>query len=84
MLERKKRYPSAAHARRQQGVVQMSFTLDRQGRLVDTHVEHSQAWPTSTRKHLRCCSAQPFPPRPENGLQGEQVRLTEPIRFTLK
>jgi periplasmic protein TonB len=38
LLERKKRYPAAAHARRDQGVAQVSFTMDRQGHQLNTTI----------------------------------------------
>jgi protein TonB len=85
LLERKKRYPAAAHARREQGIAQVSFTLDRQGRLVESHIEHSSGAADLDQEALALLHrAQPFPPQPENVFKGEQVHLTVPIRFRLK
>ena len=85
LLERKKHYPAAAHARQEQGVAQVSFTLDRQGRLVESHIEHSSGAADLDQEALAMVHrAQPFPPRPANGVQDDQVHLTVPIRFSLK
>ncbi|HEY7248522.1 MAG TPA: energy transducer TonB [Xanthobacteraceae bacterium] len=85
LLERKKRYPAAAHARREQGVAQVSFVLDRQGRLVESHIARSSGAADLDQEALALMHrAQPFPPRPPNGVQDEQVHLAVPIRFSLK
>jgi protein TonB len=85
LLERKKRYPPAAHARREQGVAQVSFVLDRQGRLVESHIARSSGAADLDEEALALVHrAQPFPPRPANGVQDEQVHLNVPIRFSLK
>ena len=84
-LERKKRYPPAAHARREQGVAQVSFTIDRQGQLIESHIARSSGAADLDQEALALVHrAQPFPPRPANGVQDEQVHLTVPIRFSLK
>ena len=45
LLERNKRYPPAAQARREHGVAQVVFTLDRSGHVVDSRVLHSSGAP---------------------------------------
>ena len=40
LLERNKRYPPAAQSRREHGVAQVVFTLDRPGQVVDSRVLH--------------------------------------------
>jgi protein TonB len=85
LLERNKRYPAAAHARREQGVAQVSFILDPRGRLVESHIERSSGAADLDQEALALVHrAQPFPPRPANGVQDDQVHLTVPIRFSLK
>ena len=41
LLERNKRYPESAQSRRQEGVAQIFFSLDRQGRVIDSRVVRS-------------------------------------------
>jgi periplasmic protein TonB len=83
-LERNKRYPPAAQARREQGVAQVFFTLDRQGHLVESRIVRSSGAPILDEEALALLArAQPFPPPPAE-LTGPQVGLTVPIRFNLK
>jgi periplasmic protein TonB len=85
LLERKKRYPSAAQARREQGIAQVSFTLDRQGRVIESRVVRSSGAADLDEEALAMLHrAQPFPPWPPHDFPGERVNLTVPIRFTLK
>ena len=84
VLERNKRYPPMAQARREQGVAQVFFTLDRQGHLVESRIVHSSGAPILDEEALALLHrAQPFPPPPAE-LAGPQVALTVPIRFNLK
>ena len=41
LLERNKRYPETARSRREQGVTQVFFSLDRQGRMLESRVVRS-------------------------------------------
>ena len=85
LLERNKRYPAAAQARRQQGVAQVSFSLDRQGRVVESRLMRSSGATLLDEEALALIRrAQPFPPWPARELRGEKVELTVPIRFNLK
>jgi protein TonB len=84
LLERNKRYPPAAQARREYGVAQVVFTLDRSGHVIDSRVLHSSGAPALDAEALALLQrAQPFPPPPAE-LAGPQVNLTVPIRFNLK
>ncbi len=85
LLERKKRYPAAAQARREEGVAQVSFSLDRQGRVIESRVVRSSGAVELDEEALALLRrAQPFPPWPAHDFTGERVNLTVPIRFTLK
>jgi protein TonB len=84
LLERNKRYPEAAQSRRQQGIAQVFFRLDRQGRVIDSRVVRSSGASALDEEALALLRrAQPFPPPPPE-LPGERVDLTVPIRFNLK
>jgi periplasmic protein TonB len=85
LLERNKRYPLGAQARGQQGVAQVFFSLDRQGRVVESRIMRSSGAALLDEEALALIRrAQPFPPWPARELSGEKVELTVPIRFNLK
>jgi protein TonB len=82
-LERNKRYPPAAQARREQGVAKVFFSLDRQGRVIASRVVESSGAAALDAEALAILErAQPFPLPPAE--LGPRVDLTVPIRFHLK
>jgi periplasmic protein TonB len=84
LLERNKRYPPVAQSRGEHGVAQVFFSLDRQGRVIDSRVVRSSGAPALDEEALALLHrAQPFPAPPAE-LSGPQVDLTVPIRFNLK
>ena len=84
LLERTIRYPAAAERRGQTGVVQVFFSLDRQGHLVDSRVVRSSGVAVLDEEALALLRrAQPLPPPPPE-FPGEPVTLIVPIRFNLK
>jgi len=84
LLERNKRYPAAAQARHQHGIAQVFFSIDRQGRVIDSRIVRSAGAAALDEEALALLTrAQPFPPPPAQ-LAGERVNLTVPIRFNLK
>ena len=84
LLERNKRYPETSQSRREQGVAQVFFSIDRQGRVIDSRVVRSSGAAALDEEALALLRrAQPFP-KPPAELGGEHVDLTVPIRFNLK
>jgi protein TonB len=84
LLERHKRYPVAAQSRHQQGIAQVFFSLDREGRVVDSRIVRSAGVAALDAEALALLKrAQPFP-RPPPELAGERVTVTVPIAFHLK
>ena len=84
LLERNKRYPAAAQSRREQGVAQVFFSLDRQGRVINSRIARSSGANALDEEALALLRrAQPFPAPPRE-LPGEHVDLTVPIRFNLR
>jgi len=84
ILERNKRYPSDARNRREQGVTQLAFSVDRQGRVVSSRIVTSSGSSSLDKEALELAQrAQPFPPPPPE-LAGAQISLTVPIRFNFK
>ena len=84
LLERNKRYPKSAQSRHQQGIAQVFFSLNRQGRVIDSRVVRQSGTSALDEEALALLRrAQPFPPPPAE-LPGRRVDLTVPIRFNLK
>jgi len=80
-LERRKRYPAEARARRLQGVAHVRFTMDRQGRVLSAALEHSSGHAALDREALALLQrAQPLPPPPAE-TPGERITLTVPVEF---
>ena len=83
-LELGKRYPARAQARREEGVVHVSFVIDRQGRLLSSRVQQSSGHALLDAEALALLErAQPFPAPPAE-LKGPQVTITVPVRFFLR
>lgn len=83
-LEKNKRYPAGARARQQRGEVKVAFVLDRQGRLLHSHLVRSSGHSPLDAEALELLArAQPFPPVPGEWV-GERISITTAIRFDLK
>jgi protein TonB len=84
-LERNKRYPRQSAARHEQGTAQVRFTLDRQGRVIESRLVQSSGAAALDDEALALLHrAQPFAPWPREEFAGERVELTVPIRFHLR
>jgi protein TonB len=84
ILERNKRYPSAAQARHEQGTAQLAFSLDRRGRVTSTRILRSSGSAALDHETLELVRrAQPFPPPPPE-LPGTEISLSVPIRFNIR
>ena len=84
LLERNKRYPSDAQSRREQGVVQLFFSLDRKGMVIASRIAASSGSPALDDEAMALVRrAQPFPAPPPD-LAGAHIDLTVPIRFNLR
>jgi periplasmic protein TonB len=85
LLERKKRYPATAHARRDQAVAQVLHHGPAGTHLIESHIARSSGVADLDEEALAVLQrAQPFPPLPGNRVNGEQINLSVPIRFKLK
>jgi len=83
-LEQYKRYPSDAQSRGEEGVVLLSFSVDRAGHVLERHVLHSSGYPALDDEVMSMIErAQPLPPFPPTMTEAK-LDLTVPIRFSLK
>jgi periplasmic protein TonB len=83
-LERYKRYPRAAQARRQEGVAQVRFTIDREGRVLAASLDSSAGHTLLDEETLEMVRrASPLPPPPGEMTQ-ERIELVVPVQFFLK
>ncbi|MFK4505422.1 energy transducer TonB [Bradyrhizobium daqingense] len=84
LVERNKRYPEAARSRREQGIAQVRFTLDRNGIVGDARVIQSSGSDALDGEAVALLKrAQPFPAPPDT-FAGDLVVVRLPIRFTVK
>jgi periplasmic protein TonB len=83
-LERNKRYPGDAKARREQGVVEVNFVIDRQGHLVSSRVIKSSGHTALDAEALALLKrSEPFP-LPAQAFAAPTIELLVPIRFSLQ
>jgi protein TonB len=83
-LQQLKRYPSGAQARREQGVALLAFSVDRDGRVLQSKIVRSSGHADLDNEVMAMIErAQPLPPFPSS-MSEAQLSLTVPIRFTLR
>ncbi|HXX03060.1 MAG TPA: energy transducer TonB [Xanthobacteraceae bacterium] len=83
-LQRAKRYPPEAQSRNEQGVVLLSFSLDRSGRVLARSIAKSSGYAELDNEVMAMIvRAGPLPPFPAS-MPEQRLDLTVPIRFSLK
>jgi periplasmic protein TonB len=83
-LQRAKRYPAEARARNEQGVVLLSFSIDRSGRVLAHRIAKSSGYAVLDNEALAIVMrAEPLPPFPAT-MSESKLNLTIPIRFSLR
>jgi periplasmic protein TonB len=83
-LERYKRYPSDARARREQGVAQLAFSVDRSGGVHNARILQSSGSRSLDDATLALIErAQPLPPPPPE-IHGAQIAIVVPIRYSMR
>jgi protein TonB len=83
-LQQYKRYPSDAQSRGEDGVVLLSFTVDRTGHVLARQIAHSSGHRELDNEVMSMVErAQPLPPFPPSMPQ-TKLDLTVPIRFSLQ
>jgi protein TonB len=83
-LNRYKQYPPAARSRREEGVVTLSFTMDRDGLILARRVANSSGSKLLDAEALAMLRrAEPLPPFPAS-MAGASRSFNVPIRFSLR
>ncbi len=83
-LNRVKRYPPSAEARRQQGAPWIRFVMDRAGRVSSVRLERSSGVAALDREAVALPRrAQPLAPPPDD-VPGDTVELVVPVEFFLR
>jgi periplasmic protein TonB len=82
-LQRYKRYPSEALSRSEEGIVLLSFSIDRNGHVLARHIARSSGHPNLDEEVMDMIKrAEPLPAFPATMTQ-VQLDLTVPIRFSM-
>jgi protein TonB len=83
-LQRFKTYPGGAQARKEEGVVRLAFTVDRNGHVLSRQIATSSGYPDLDAEALTMLErAQPLPAFPASMTQ-EQRTFDVPVHFTLR
>ena len=80
-LEKVRRYPPAARARREDGVVVLTFTMNRAGKVLGASVKTSSGSPTLDRAALETVRRASLPRVPDEF--ADPLRLVVPVEFSL-
>jgi protein TonB len=83
-LERHKRYPRAAQARRQEGVAQVRFVIDREGNVLSVQLDRSSGVSSldeETVEMVRRASPLPAPP---DEMAKDRIELVVPVQFFIR
>ncbi|XKH37828.1 energy transducer TonB [Azospirillum doebereinerae] len=83
-MERHKRYPRSAQARRQEGVSQVRFTIDRQGNVLSVQLDKTSGHGVLDEETVEMVRrASPLPAPPDDMAQ-DRIELVVPVQFFLK
>ena len=83
-LERHKRYPRSAQARRQEGVAQVRFTIDRNGNVLSVRLDRSSGVASLDEETVEMVQrASPLPAPPEE-MAKDRIELVVPVQFFIR
>jgi len=83
-FERHKAYPRAAKERGEIGMVQLDFTIDREGRVTSSTIAKSSGYAALDEETLATVRrAQPFP-TPPAGVSGTAFQFKLPVKFNIR
>jgi periplasmic protein TonB len=82
-LERNKSYPLAAREHGEKGVVELAFSIDRDGHVLSSRIVKSSGYAALDQETMATVRrAQPFPV-PPSGLDGDKFDFTVPVKFNI-
>jgi len=80
-LQRHKRYPYAAAQRGEKGIVELTFSVDREGHVISARIRHGSGHPLLDSEAMAMIHrAQPLP-RPPRDVAGNEFLFTQMVRF---
>jgi len=83
-VERFKRYPPAARSRGDEGTAKVAFTIDHEGRLLNSRIVQSSGSASLDNETLAMLArAQPMP-RPPDQLSDAELTFVVPVRFNIR
>lgn len=83
-LEKNKEYPPQARRRRQEGIAMLTFTINRQGRVLAAHISRSAGAEILDEEVMKMIRrANPVPPFPDDFPESE-IKLVVPVQFQLR
>jgi len=83
-LNRNRRYPRMAMARRQQGVPYIRFVMDREGKVLSSRLERSSGFADLDREAVALPKRASPLPKPPDDKPGETLELVVPVEFFLR
>lgn len=83
-LQQFKRYPPAAQIKRQQGVVQLRFSMNRMGKVLSASIEKSSGYDLLDQEALALIYRAAPLPAPPSEIAGDPVELVVPVQFFLR
>lgn len=83
-IKKYKRYPRFSKRRHEEGIVKLSFTLDKTGKVLRYKIVESSGYERLDKEVIRMLKkASPFPPFPKDMMQ-DILEITAPVSFFLK
>jgi protein TonB len=83
-LNKHKRFPSEARRKGQEGIANVSFAIDRSGKVISAHLDQSSGSTLLDAEALSVLErASPFPPPPDD-VPHLTIRMSLPVQFKIK
>lgn len=83
-MEHYKRYPGAAQVRRQQDVVYLRFTMDRNGKVLTWNIERSRGYALLDKEVAELIKRASPLPAPPDEVPGSRIEMVVPVEFFLR
>ncbi|MCJ2188824.1 energy transducer TonB [Novosphingobium beihaiensis] len=80
-LNKKKRYPSSAQRRREQGIPWIRFVMDREGKVLSVRLERSSGFRALDDEAVKLPGRAAPLPKPPDEVEGQTIELVVPVEF---